>query len=115
MQASPLAQYAILRTDPAIFRLPSFPAIGIVSATRVEDWTWVTPVHTRLEAQGSCNWEAGDEHRSRSGHGSHLWPLAKPDTLCRDRTGRIRSPRQRKSEDGGDAGRRVRRRSRLTL
>ena len=41
MQVCSSAQYAILRTDLAIFRLPSLPAIGIVCA----DNAHIAPEH----------------------------------------------------------------------
>src|SRR6266571_8092364 len=43
MQACSWAQYAILRTDLAIFRLPSFPAIGIVCAEALGGRCWSEP------------------------------------------------------------------------
>src|SRR6476659_4853386 len=74
---------------PQSFDCPNVHAIGIVCNLGPD---------TTGDSQ-----ETADERRSRSGHGSHVWPLAQPDTVCRYRTGRIRSPRQTQGEDAGDA------------
>src|SRR3954467_3410116 len=97
MQAPAWKQYAFLRTDLAIFRLPDVPAICIASADNAKTT------------------ERFNERRSGSGHGSHIRPLAEPDSLCRYGAGHFRSPRQAKGEIGGDAGQRVARRSDAAL